>query len=64
MSGLTLAFVLLLSGRESVATETWQLAGPATAALMIALVLIGTLGGGRFLLEAWLGLPAQLQGTI
>jgi uncharacterized membrane protein len=64
MSGLTLAFVLLLSGRESVATSTWQLAGPATAALVIALVLIGTLGGGRFLLEAWLGLPAQLQGTI
>jgi uncharacterized membrane protein len=64
VTGLALGFVLLLSGRESVATDTWQLAGPATAALVIAMVVIGMLGGGRFLLEAWLGLSAQLQGAV
>ena len=59
LTGLTLAFVLLLGRRESRARATADLAGPATLALVVALVLIGGLAGGRFLLEAWLGLPVQ-----
>jgi uncharacterized membrane protein len=54
--GLTLAFVLLLGRREARAMTTADLAGPATVALVIALLVIGGLGGGRFLLEWWLGI--------
>lgn len=59
LTGLTLAFVLLLGRRECRARTTGELAGPATIALLFALVLIGALAGGRFLLEAWLDLPVQ-----
>jgi uncharacterized membrane protein len=57
LTGLVLAFVLLLSRRENQALDTWQLAGPATAALLIAFALLGLTGGGRFLFEALLHLP-------
>lgn len=59
LTGLTLAFVLLLGRRECRARVTGDLAGAATLALVVALVLLGALAGGRFLLEAWLGLPVQ-----
>ncbi|MCO5175837.1 MAG: DUF2085 domain-containing protein [Thermomicrobiales bacterium] len=59
LSGLMLGFVLLLGRRENRARTTADLAGAATLALVVALLLIGSLAGGRFLLEAWLGLPVQ-----
>lgn len=59
LSGLMLGFVLLLGRRENRALGTADLAGAATLALIMALMLIGSLAGGRFLLEAWLGLPVQ-----
>lgn len=59
LTGLMLAFVLLLARRESRARRTADLAGPATLALVFALLLMGGLAIGRFLLEAWLGLPVQ-----
>jgi ABC-type transport system involved in multi-copper enzyme maturation permease subunit len=64
MSGLTdpltlfALFVILLARREGKATTTRQLAGPATAALAIAFAVLFATAGGRFLLEAALGLPA------
>lgn len=59
LSGLMLAFVLLLGRRECCARSNAELAGPATLALVGAIILIGSLAAGRFLLEAWLGLPVQ-----
>lgn len=59
LTGLTLAFVVLLGRRENRAGRTADLAGPATVALVVALLIIGGLAGGRYLLEAWLGLPVQ-----
>lgn len=66
VTGLTLAFVLLFGRRESLTHSASGLAGPATLALVIALVIIGGLGGGRFLLEWWLNIPTlmpEMQGT-
>ena len=54
VTGLTLAFVLLLGRAENVARRTRDLAAHATIALIIALVVVGAAGGGRFALEAWL----------
>ena len=54
VSGLSLAFVLLLGRRECRSRQTLDLAEPATVALLVAFLLIGSLSGGRFLLEAWL----------
>jgi uncharacterized membrane protein len=64
LMGLMLAFVLLLSRRESLARRTSDLAGPATAALLLALVVIGLLSGGRFLLEWWLEIPPAVRSTL
>ena len=58
ITGLALGFVILLSRREGRATTTRQLAGPATAAFIVALAILFVTAGGRFLLEAALGLPA------
>ncbi len=58
--GLTLAFVLLFGRRESLAQTTSALAGPATVALVLTVLIVGGLGGGRFLLEAWLNIPSTL----
>ncbi|HYI14469.1 MAG TPA: DUF2085 domain-containing protein [Thermomicrobiales bacterium] len=63
VTGLTLAFVLLLGRRESRAATTAELAGPATIALLVALLLIGGLGGGRFLLEWWLGIEPVVRSA-
>ena len=60
VTGLTLGFVLLFSQREGQALTTSALVGPATIALVVALIIIGSLGGGRFLLEAWLNIPSTL----
>lgn len=58
VTGLALGFVILLSRREGRATDTRQLAGPALAAFVAALAVLFVTSGGRFLLEAALGLPA------
>jgi len=63
VTGLTLAFVLLLGRREARAVATTDLAGPATVALLVALLLIGALGGGRFLLEWWLGIEPVVRSA-
>lgn len=60
VTGLSLAFVLLLGRRESLARSTGALAGPATLALVIAVLIIGGLGGGRFMLEWWLNIPTTM----
>jgi uncharacterized membrane protein len=62
LTALVLAFVLLLSRRENQALDTWQLAGPATAALLLAFAILGLAGGGRFLLEALLGVQTGGSG--
>lgn len=59
VTGLLLPFVLLVTRREQQAGNTRDLAEPATFALLGALVFIASMSGGRFLLEALLGLPAQ-----
>lgn len=63
VTGLTLAFVLLLGRREARAVSTADLAGPATIALLVALLMIGALGGGRFLLEWWLGIEPVVRSA-
>jgi uncharacterized membrane protein len=63
LTGLTLAFVLLLGRREGRAVSTSDLAGPATIALVIALLVMSGLGGGRFLLEWWLGIEPVVRGA-
>ncbi|RIK40636.1 MAG: hypothetical protein DCC58_13625 [Chloroflexi bacterium] len=58
VSGLALGFVILLGRREGMARTTRQLAGPATVALLVGVAIIAATSGSRFLLEAFLGLPA------
>jgi hypothetical protein len=43
--------------------STADLAGPATVALVVALLVIGGLGGGRFLLEWWLGIEPIVRSA-
>lgn len=66
VGGLALGFVLLLARAENRALVTADLAKHATIALLVALLIIGVMGGGRFALEAWLGIdpsaPRALQG--
>lgn len=57
VSGLLLPFVLLITRSEQRARSTYELARPATFSLLAALVFIAGMSGGRFLLEAMLGLP-------
>jgi uncharacterized membrane protein len=64
VSGLTLAFVLLLTRSENVARRTRDLAPYATIALVIALLIIGATGGGRFALEAWLDIDPTVQRGV
>jgi uncharacterized membrane protein len=56
LTGLSLAFVLLIGKRENQASSTTQLAGPASAALLIAFAVMALTSGGRFLLEAAYGI--------
>jgi uncharacterized membrane protein len=60
ITGLLLPFILLIKRKENMAASAWELAGPATLALVFALTFMGVTAGGRFLLEAMLGLPAQV----
>lgn len=59
VGSLALAFVILLSRREGRALAARDLAGPATVAFFLALGVLFVTAGGRFLLEAALGLPPQ-----
>lgn len=63
VTGLMLSFVLLFGRREGRAISTADLAGPATVSLLLALMLIATLGGGRFLLEWWLGIEPVVRSA-
>lgn len=56
LTGLSLAFVLLIGRRENRATSISHLAGPATAALLIAFTVMAVTSGGRYLLEVTYGL--------
>lgn len=58
LTGLSLAFVLLVGRRENLASSVSQLAGPATAALLAAFTVMALTSGSRFILEAMYGLPA------
>lgn len=53
---LALVFVLLMTRRENRARSVRDIAAPATIALWVAFVVIGSLAGGRFLLESALGI--------
>lgn len=55
LTGLSLAFVLLIGKRENRATTTTDLAASATVALLVAFAIMASTSGGRFLLEAWYG---------
>ena len=59
---LLLAFVLLFTRRENRARLTRELAGPATAALLAAYLVLGFGAGGRFLLELVAGVPTTRGG--
>lgn len=56
LTGLSLAFVLLIGRRENQARHTSQLAAPATVALLIAFTVMAITSGGRFILEAVYGI--------
>lgn len=60
LTGLMLAFVMVVYRWERRAINTLSLAEPATFAVLWAVVLMGLLSGGRFLLEAALGLPSTV----
>lgn len=62
LTGLMLALVLLVTRRECQAADSWQVARPATAAVLCAIVLMAVISGGRFALELFLGLPATPAG--
>ncbi len=55
LTGLSLAFVLLIGKRENRAQTTTDLAASATVALLVAFAIMASTSGGRFLLEAWYG---------
>ena len=59
VTGLLLPFVTLVTRSEQRAIVTRDIARPATIALLAALIFIGTMAGGRFLLEIVAGVPAQ-----
>ncbi len=57
LTGLSLAFVLLVSRRENQAVTTADLAAPATVALLVAFSILALTSGSRFILEAVYGIP-------
>lgn len=59
VTALLLPFVMLVTRTEQSALRTRDLARPATFALVGALVFIGAMAGGRFLLELTLGVTTQ-----
>ena len=60
LTGLMLGFVLLFTRRENQAADSLQLAGPASAALLCAFLLLAATSGSRFLLEAIVGVPTTV----
>ena len=58
LTGLSLAFVLLVGQRENRAARTADLAAPATVALLSAFAILALTSGSRFILEAMYGIPA------
>lgn len=58
LTGLSLAFVLLVGRRENRATRIADLAAPATIALLSAFAILALTSGSRFILEAIYGIPA------
>ncbi len=64
LTGLMLGFVLLVSRTENIAMDTWQLARPATFALLLAFGLMALLAGGRFIMELAFGLPAEIETAL
>lgn len=60
LTGLMLGFVLLILRRENQALDAWQLAGPATMALLLAFGLLGGLSGMRFAMELVAGVPTTV----
>lgn len=62
LTGLMLALVLLVTRRECQAADTWQLAKPATTAVLCAIALMAAISSSRFALEIFLGLPATPAG--
>jgi uncharacterized membrane protein len=62
LTALLLAFVLLFTRRENRARLTRELAGPATAALLGAYLVIGVGAGSRFLLELVAGVSTVTRG--
>jgi uncharacterized membrane protein len=60
VTGLLLPFVLLVTRCEQQATRTFEIARPATLALLGALLFIAAMAGGRFFLELVLGVSSQV----
>lgn len=60
LTGLMLGTVLLVARKENQAADGWQLAGPATAALLLAFALLAGLSGSRFMLELIAGVPTAV----
>lgn len=56
LTGLSLAFVLLIGRRENQATRTSDLAAPASIALLAAFAVLALTSGSRFILEAIYGI--------
>lgn len=56
LTGLSLAFVLLVGRRENRAVSTIDLAAPATVALLSAFAILALTSGSRFILEAVYGI--------
>lgn len=56
LTGLSLAFVLLVGRRENSAMKTADLAAPATVALLTAFAILALTSGSRFILEAIYGI--------
>lgn len=59
LTGLMLAFVILIARREQEAPDTWALAGPASLALLLAFGLLAGTSIGRFVLEATLNISTN-----
>jgi uncharacterized membrane protein len=57
LTAMMLVVVLMLTRREGTIETVGQLQRPAAAAFVLALVLMGALGGGRFLLERLMHVP-------
>lgn len=57
---MALAVVTMLRRRDQTYRTNAELQWPLAASLVVALVMIWALAGGRFLLEWWIGIPPML----